>query len=116
MNSTEPCALITGGLSGIGLAAAIMLAGRGIHVAVASTRVGTPAAKDAEAQLAAAASGSRGKSQQIDIRIRQALMMVLLPLPPIWDRFHTCECCRHLQHEAIDGLVMLNGKTRLPAI
>ena len=60
-------ALITGGLSGIGLAAAIMLASRGINVAVASTRAGTPAAKDAETQLAAAAAG-RWKSQQIDIR------------------------------------------------
>ena len=41
---------------------------RGIHVAVASTRAGTPAAKDAEAQLSAAASDVRWKSQQIDIR------------------------------------------------
>ena len=73
MTSTERCALITGGLSGIGLAAAIMLAGRGIHVAVASTRVGTPAAKDAEAQLAAAAADVRWKSQQIDIRNTESI-------------------------------------------
>ena len=46
---------------------------RGIHVAVASTRVGTPAAKDAEAQLAAAAADVRWKSQQIDIRNTESI-------------------------------------------
>lgn len=66
----QKTALITGGLSGIGLATAIMLANRGVNVAVGSTRVGTAAATEAEEAIAEAAQANNVSwhSQRIDIR------------------------------------------------
>ena len=55
MDNVRQVALITGGLSGIGLSAAIQMLERGVAVCVASTRAGTSEAKSAEASIEVAA-------------------------------------------------------------
>ena len=116
MTSTERCAFITGGLSGIGLlprscspAAAFML--------LASTR-GYTCRKDAEAQLAAAAADVRWKSQQIDIRttesINDGVTAIAADMGPVTILVNAAGT--HVTTKPLPAIVMLNGKTRLPAI
>ena len=70
MAENRQTAIVTGGLSGIGLATATLLLRRGVDVAVASTRARGPAAEEAEAGIAAEAGrhGARWSSQRIDVR------------------------------------------------
>ena len=70
MAERKQTAIITGGLSGIGLETALMLIRRGVNVAVASTRVGRAEAETAEAMIEVEARRHDGQwlSQRIDIR------------------------------------------------
>ena len=59
MEQARQVALITGGLSGIGLSAAIQMLERGVAVCVASTRAGTLEAKSTSASIDVAASAGK---------------------------------------------------------
>ena len=56
MKPARQVAFITGGLSGIGLAAAIKMLERGVAVCVASTRAKTSSTKNAQDRIEAVAS------------------------------------------------------------
>ena len=70
MKPARQVAFITGGLSGIGLAAAIKMLERGVAVCVASTRAKTSSTKNAQDRIEAVASKTQTDCLicQLDVR------------------------------------------------
>ena len=105
MTNKQRSAIITGGLSGIGLAAAKMLMMRGVNVAVASTRVGTPAASEAENALAnVAESNAAWASHHIDIRDPDSISKGVIAIAnQLGNVTILVNAAGTYNHEAIDG-------------